>query len=230
MTGTVNTRDVGGIDAADGRAVRTGRLIRTETPELFTAADVDYAVETVGVTLVVDLRGAAQSPDGSGALGRRVRREVLDFFGPDVPRGDAAAPELMLAGQLDRAGGKLVTFLELLVANTAGATLVHCLTGKDRTGFIVGMTLRVAGVAAEEVLADYLLSGPVHHEMLDRLRAVGKWHENAPSFAREAVSGRGMQAMLETLDARWHSPDDYLAEHGADPTLGDRVRGHLLAG
>ncbi|WP_084600477.1 tyrosine-protein phosphatase [Aromatoleum toluclasticum] len=39
--------------------------------------------------------------------------------------------------------------------------LVHCVVGKDRTGFTVAVILRALGVAVEVVMADYLLSSRI---------------------------------------------------------------------
>ena len=39
--------------------------------------------------------------------------------------------------------------------------LFHCMGGKDRTGFVAGVLLRLLGVGQEEVMADYLLTNEI---------------------------------------------------------------------
>jgi protein-tyrosine phosphatase len=43
-----------------------------------------------------------------------------------------------------------------VVAQSRGATIVHCAAGKDRTGTVVGLALSVAGVSDDDVVADYV--------------------------------------------------------------------------
>jgi protein tyrosine/serine phosphatase len=55
------------------------------------------------------------------------------------------------------------------LATTDGAIVVHCAAGKDRTGLIVALTHRLAGVHRDDIVADYLLTNdPV------RLRTIGE--------------------------------------------------------
>jgi protein-tyrosine phosphatase len=41
-----------------------------------------------------------------------------------------------------------------------GPALIHCTAGKDRTGWIAALVLEAAGVTRDDVMADYLASGP----------------------------------------------------------------------
>ncbi len=230
MHGAVNARDIGGV-AARGRTVAHGRLLRSETPEVYSAEDVDRMVG-FGVSLVVDLRMPLHAPDGSGALGRQVRRELVDFValsGGRPGEGPGLSAEGWMPGMLDRAGPAVVAFLETLCANSSGATLVHCHTGKDRTGFIVALTLRVLGVGRADIAADYLASAPVHDTMVANLKAMGRWHAEAPPFALEAASPVAIEALLDRLDAEWPNIDEYLVASGGAADLGARVRAHLLS-
>src|SRR6202034_3472613 len=51
------------------------------------------------------------------------------------------------------------------IATAPGAAIVHCAAGKDRTGVIVALTLTVAGVEPDAVVADYAAS----HEKLEAI-------------------------------------------------------------
>jgi protein-tyrosine phosphatase len=232
LDGAVNVRDVGGV-AAGSRKVATGRLLRSETPELYTNADVEHMVGDQGVTLVIDLREAAQPHDGSGPIGRRVRREQVDYVALSGGRIALDHPDLeehrWFAAQLDRSGAAWVAFLETLCSNTTGATLVHCQSGKDRTGFVCALTLKLVGVSDDDVIADYLASAPVNGEVMARLTAVGYSFENVPPFVLAVPARENIERLLAAIDAR--SPDlrDYIAIHGGAADLADRIRTHLLS-
>ncbi|MDA3038904.1 MAG: tyrosine-protein phosphatase [Actinomycetota bacterium] len=226
--GLVNLRDVGG--ASGVRSIRPSVLFRSETPQLMTDADVQRARTQLGITRVVDLRGPRGN--GSGPLAAGGRGVVLDFFeiASLVQAESDESPDGFLPAQLDRAAGVAGRFFEELVANP-GATLVHCHTGKDRTGFVVAMTLAAAGASDEEIIADYERSAPVFATMMTNLAAVGRAvPESAPEFARDAPSAKGIRALMHRLRAEWASPEDYLVAGGVDRALVRAVRRRLAAG
>ena len=55
VKGIVNARDLGGYVTADGRTVRSGRLIRAASLADATAADLKY-LQQIPVTRVIDFR------------------------------------------------------------------------------------------------------------------------------------------------------------------------------
>jgi protein-tyrosine phosphatase len=46
------------------------------------------------------------------------------------------------------------------LARDPGPFLLHCTAGKDRTGWVVAVILRILGASWDEIMADYLASGP----------------------------------------------------------------------
>ena len=46
--------------------------------------------------------------------------------------------------------------------------LFHCMGGKDRTGFVAGVLLRLLGVGQEEVMADYMLTNEILGDRMAR--------------------------------------------------------------
>ena len=136
--GLVNCRDLGGLALEKSGVTRSGVLFRGETPQLMTDNDVHKAVTELGIRRVVDLRGFKKvlgaHPGGSGRLGDEGRGVNIDFVelvgGADAINTTA---EGFLVGLLDKGAEPLKVFLEYFV-NTDHAVLVHCHTGKDRTG------------------------------------------------------------------------------------------------
>ena len=223
--GVVNLRDVGGVGGVE--SVRPGVLFRSETPQLMTDTDVKRALTELGITRVVDLRG--ERGGGSGPLADDGRGLVMDFFemaGGMTVHSDLSA-DGFLPAQLDRAAIVVGAFFAEFAVNE-GATLVHCHTGKDRTGFIVALTLAVAGATDPEIIADYERSTPIFEQMMDNLRAAGKGvTDDAPEYARDAPSAKGIRAMVARLSTEWASPTDYLVSRGVDPDLIEAVRAKL---
>ena len=219
--GLVNARDLGGIPVGGGRAVQPGRLYRSETPEVMTTADVRRAVDDLGIVRTIDLRGARGRPYPLGDGGRRT---VLDFFA--LAGGFetiADSDEDFLPSVLTRGGAAMGRVLELVV-EADGPCLIHCHTGKDRTGFVAALILALLGASDDDIIADYERSIPAYEPMLANLEAAGLGvPAMAPVFARRPPSPAGVRALLTRLRAEWSSPRAYLEGQGVAPALLDRV-------
>jgi hypothetical protein len=225
--GLVNARDLGGVPLGGGGTVRAGVLYRSETPELMTEADVGRALGELGLVRVVDLRGGGARPYPLGAGGRT---QVIDFFhlagGHELIDGSEHG---FLPSLLARGGVAVGRFLELVV-EVDGPTLVHCHTGKDRTGFVAAMVLALVGAGDDDIVADYSRSVPVYDTMLANLNAVGLGVPgSAPPYARSAPSPEGMRTMLGRLRQGWSSPRHYLLDQGVDRAVLDEVTTRLTA-
>lgn len=231
LTGSVNFRDLGGTAVGNGRRVKAGVLLRSETPEVMTDQDAERVLERFDLTRVIDLRGPRGA--SSGLLGKEDRRLVVDYF--DITKGSLSehgvflSAEGFLVDQIDRAPEVILRVLEALT-ESKGATLIHCHTGKDRTGFVVAVILAVLGADDEEIVADYMKSATIFATMMENLTAVGLGvPESAPDYARNAPSEVGIRAMLNRLRSEWPDPATYLTENGVDPRLIAAARSKLIA-
>jgi rhodanese-related sulfurtransferase len=151
----VNFRDLGGLPTDTGARTGYGVLYRGDAP---CHDDVPPAGRSGWPpALVLDLREPDEPIDGHPLAGPDTRVvQVPLLAGPHI--GDwRALPSLheLYRGSLSRAGERIAEVLELLIS-TPGPALVHCAAGKDRTGVLVAVLLRAAGVCSQAVLADYL--------------------------------------------------------------------------
>ncbi|SDI81644.1 Protein tyrosine/serine phosphatase [Frankineae bacterium MT45] len=96
LDGAVNVRDVGGMTTADGRQVRSGRLIRSDNLQDLSPKDLRLLVDELGVRAVSDLRtGHEVSAEGPGPMNREpgVLIEHNSLFSEAGQNTDAAAAE-----------------------------------------------------------------------------------------------------------------------------------------
>ena len=176
-----NLRDLGGARAPGGTRVRRGRVFRS--PALAGASARDLAtLADLGLRLVVDLRSAGERerapeahllPPGTAYLvadvnGGRVSQSPmwqLHALQSAEERRAAFADGRAEAGFEARfrdfvAGDEPRRALGEVFAALAGAAglpaLVHCSTGKDRTGWASAVLLSYLGVPEEAVMADFL--------------------------------------------------------------------------
>ncbi|HEX6700775.1 MAG TPA: tyrosine-protein phosphatase, partial [Gaiellaceae bacterium] len=225
--GCLNVRDLGGLPLEAGGEIRPGALVRSDNARRL-GDEAWRAVVAHGVRTVVDLRfpfeRAADPP-------RELPVEVVhvSVFGEPDP---AYFRELdARLGRLpDEVAHTREAYLEFLELNQAafaravvavagarpGGVLVHCMEGKDRTGLVVALLLRLAGVAPEEIAADYALSG-------QRIApSFASWIDEAPDERERERRRRLMSSpaaamveVLEELDRRYGGVEAYLRAGGA---------------
>ena len=240
--GCVNVRDLGGHPTEDGRTTRFGAIVRADSIRQLSdagwAALLDY-----GVSRIIDLRFHGELDLDEP---RDLDVEVVHI--PLLPeQDDPEWVEIDAVGdaQPDALGRTRAVYLEFLerrrslfgeaitaVADApedAGAVVVHCFYGKDRTGLVVALLLRLAGVELEAIGADYALTG---HNLRDVTAA---WIAKAPDeLERErrirmgTTLAQAMVDVLEELERRYRSVRDYLRAAGVEARALDRATARLV--
>ena len=236
LEGAVNVRDLGDLPTSDGHKTARARLLRADNLQELSPADITKLVRDLGVTTVVDLRSsnelAAEGPAPLDAVAgvRHAHHPVLPEVGAST---DVIADALLVRRQMDKSRyprdpvcGHYLGYLEdrpdqvvgalRSVAHSAGAALVHCAAGKDRTGVVVALALTVAGVPAEAVVADYAASGESTEAIMARLRRSRLYSRDVTSKPAQLHRPRAetMAAFLEQMDARYGGVASWLTDHG----------------
>ncbi len=108
--------------------------------------------------------------------------------------------------------------------------VVHCSAGKDRTGIVSALVLWFAGVAEDDIAADYARSGPAMELLLARLRldhpeAGDALDRYAPAVLHAAPGT--MTQFLDALSRAYGGPDGVAAHLGIVPEAG-RLRELLV--
>jgi protein tyrosine/serine phosphatase len=172
LSGVHNFRDYGGYAVDGGGNLRAGMLWRSAHHE--TASDDDLAaIDALGLETVIDLRGDDERElhpcRRSGGFSARVlfAGGVTAGLAPHLQAaGGAVDAEAARARMIDTYAGMpyrpaLVATLRLYLAALAeydAPSLVHCVAGKDRTGFAVAVVHRLLGVHEDDLMHDYLLT------------------------------------------------------------------------
>jgi protein-tyrosine phosphatase len=166
--GLLNVRDLGGHPTEDGGETAFGAIVRADSVRRLTDAGwaslVDYGVRTI-VDLRTDEELAADPP--AEVPVQVVHVETLEEDADVFAQADKASEEAVDSSMATR--DVYLIFLERFAENFAGAirevarapeggVVVHCAGGKDRTGLVTALLLRLAGVGVEEIAADYALS------------------------------------------------------------------------
>lgn len=223
-----NLRDVAHADPA----LRPDVLWRSAQP---VAGDGDpREVTSWPPATVVDLRSPEEVPPGPHPLlpGARVHGVVLIDHAGDpaaLAQRRRTLAEVYLA-MLDPGTGLLRAVG--LVADGPAPVLVHCAAGKDRTGLVVALALRLVGVPRAAVLADFALTTDAMPEVLRRLVATSPLPAGAdlstlpPEYFTAPAAA--LEAVLDVWDDHEGGTGGWARAHGAPDDLVERLRGALV--
>ncbi|OGO55234.1 MAG: hypothetical protein A2V85_09685 [Chloroflexi bacterium RBG_16_72_14] len=231
-----NLRDVGGRPVRGGGRVRPGLLYRS-TDLSRVDADALAMLAGLGIRTVYDLRTSPEREAHPDRLPDGARLVVADVLAGAPPEGspfhlqsrmrDVAAISAVLADggaerffeeryrefvELDSACEGYGRMFRDLALAASRPGLVHCATGKDRTGWAVAALLLLLGVPEDAILAEYLESNvmeAVFAAELDAFRARG----GDPEALRPLVGVREayLETSIATMRRRYGDVDAYFA-------------------
>jgi protein-tyrosine phosphatase len=249
-----NFRDVGGHPTGDGQRVRRGLLYRSVDLAGLDEDGLDW-LAGLGLRTVFDLRTAAERERRPSRVPGAAQVVVLDVLADSGQADPAAFYELMRdppRASVELSDGAserffVTTYRDLVALPSARAAfarlyrdlavadrrpaLVHCTTGKDRTGWAVAALLGYLGVPPETVLADYLRSDAEIRAafgfVVDDFVAQG----GERSVIEPIISARAvyLEAAQEEVEQRYGSLEGYLRDGlGLEPETLAALRNAFL--
>jgi protein-tyrosine phosphatase len=210
--GCSNVRDLGGLRTEGGRETAWRAVVRSDSPDRLTAAGWE-ALAAYGIRTIVDLRNEDEL--GGEPVGVDYVHLPLDGvedaeFWAEWGSGPQFGTPLYYRPHLERFPKRNAAAVRAIARAQPGGVLFHCVGGRDRTGQVAMVLLALAGVAPEEIAADYRLSG----------------NDEGDEF----LAGRGTsstEVILETLDGL--DVETYLRASGVNDADLAAIRRRLSA-
>jgi protein-tyrosine phosphatase len=235
----LNVRDLGGHATEDGGRTRFGAVVRADSVASLTDEGWRQALD-YGVRTVIDLRMQIER-DADPPRELPIEALHVPVFGAWDDSVEAEI-DAVSAAEKDTPSKTAAVYLEFLerfrpnfaravsaVANAPdGAVIVHCQGGKDRTGLVAAMLLRLAGVGIDAIAEDYALSEIHLAPRLEQWLATATDEEERERIRQiSATPAPSMQRVLAELERRYGSVAVYLEAGGTSPEEVERARSRL---
>ena len=206
-----NTRDLGGMETADGHKIKKKCLIRSG--QLYDAAKEDLELlQTYGVNQIIDLRTdqeVQEKPDPTLEGVKQIHLPILTDMTQGITREEQtefssvhemyaklAEDPSAIINYMTLTYTQFVTnshslaqyaeFLNCVLKNESGATLWHCAGGKDRAGFASVLILECLGVSRDVIMEDYLFTNECLKPEIEQVLEGLKKQQDIPGL-EEAV-------------------------------------------
>lgn len=236
-----NLRDLGGLPTENGACVREGRLIRSGA--LWSLEEWEQRM-LPPVLAVFDMRGQREREFRPNPpfmqekcrcipVMRHCRRDLaqskrtLEDKVLDILKGYAAGEpgaevrmcetyrNMAFSETMNQCMGEII---RLLARKNNGAVIWHCAVGKDRTGFMAAVLLRLLHVPDTEIYADYLRSNEMLQEEIDTAERIARSYadsEKAADYVKAffAADPLWLQAGLEATNSRGDTLEEYVLRY-----------------
>ncbi len=201
-----NTRDLGGMNTAEGLTIQSGLLFRSG--HLSEISDSDLSQIAGNIHTIIDFRTDQErkrQPDRDIPGVNNIHIPIMNSLTAGISRekkaDQAMFRKLMLkpvqakeymcktyqAFASDYAVSQYSSFLRI-VLNATGGVLWHCTAGKDRAGIASVLVEEILGVPREEIIADYLKTNVyLEQDLLFLINYVKKQSGTESELADEAL-------------------------------------------
>ena len=239
--GCLNVRDLGGVPTEDGRRTRLGGVVRADNIRKLTD-DGWRALADHGVRRIVDLRWPEELAEDQprdveievvhvSVLGQKLDAEYVKELDAHLASVDDVA---------DHYAWSYVDFLEryreqfgrafAAVADAKGTVVVHCMGGKDRTGIVSALLLRLAGVSHVEIGEDYAITAAnLEPSTSQWIPAIADPAERAKWEKLRDTPAHAMVRVVQEIELRYGDVAGYLRAAGVTDAQVGRLRERLVA-
>ena len=237
-----NFRDYGDYVTAHGTRLKKGQLYRSAHHGKATDADLQRLAD-LDVAVVVDLRRKSERLRDPSRRPPGFRALVIDNDlgdGGEAPHvsfvaNNVLTPQSVVGFMIEeyrrlpvepRHHDLYARYFEAL-AKADGPVVIHCAAGKDRTGILAALTHHIAGVHADDIMDDYLLTNQaarIEARAPEVAKNLGMVTGRTPSLAAVAcflgVRPEYLDTAQQVIRDTYGSLDGYLEQAlGVTPAL-----------
>lgn len=220
LYGTRNTRELGGYRTDSGLFIKTHALLRSDALQNLTEEDGSL-LNRYGVRCVIDLRfqdEIERLPDKLEVLGDSVQYVPVSLQEPVRRKRytEEFPPSMweLYCWMLDDSQNEFREIFETIARFQEQGVLFHCTGGKDRTGMVAMLLLKLAGVDDETIIGDYALTETVMKDLFVlQTKDLESRGLTVPQYIMQSPP-ENMEKTLQYLSANYGTVEQYMAHIG----------------
>lgn len=214
-----NMRDIGGYPA-NGKEIKSGKIIRSNLPCKLTQSDLVYLKE-MGINTVIDLRSEEEVKNKKSNFENNQYFNLLHY----KINGDGKIPNTckdVPNSYMEMLEGKdTIYHIFKVLADGEEGILYFCNAGKDRTGVVTALIMMALGVDKKDIIADYTLSNIY---LIDILKEFGEKSENKEMKEIITPKIEYMDQFLIYFNEKYKTINNYLYEIGIKDEEINKIR------
>ncbi len=185
-----NMRDLGNYPTKSGGYTKNGTFYRSDLPKNMDDEEIEKILK-LNISTVIDLRTEEEVNRKPNSLNiKNIDYYNVSLLGDRCPEFEKDIP-IGYMNILSNNETMRKTFK--IILNAKGSVLFNCTAGKDRTGVVAMLLLKLADVYDEDILVDYQIS---YTYLKEDIRKMHKDNPDLPAFLGESK----MEYMEETLE------------------------------
>lgn len=227
----INCRDLGGYPCRDGRVTQFGRFLRCGMPDTPSPEDIVELLK-YGVTAELDLRGpweAENIPSVFKFIDAVEYHHVCLFdVNAAVSEEYSGSLEDSYKISIENYKENYAKALKAIADAKKGCVLFNCYFGKDRTGLLAALLLSIAGVAPEDIIADYQVSYTYILPYIEKEKNNPDgtmWETNEENFYSNPEL---MASVLNFINKKYGSVLGYVKSIGIDDETIEKIRNRFF--
>lgn len=161
-----NMRDIGGYKSGQKNRIVQGKLIRSNLPSNLSDNDI-MSLKKMGINSVIDLRTREEYENKQSVFENHKNFKVYHIeidIGRNIPETEELVPKSYI--DMLTLHEKICKIFEILADNEG--ILYFCNAGKDRTGVITALILKLLNVSDEDIINDYMATKEFMSEILNK--------------------------------------------------------------
>ncbi|KPD10078.1 hypothetical protein AM501_00755 [Aneurinibacillus migulanus] len=232
--GLYNFRDIGGYKTLNGRTMKTGILFRSDELSRLSQKDLEK-INLLNIKSICDLRtlheqkskpSRIKTEQGIKLINVSIQDKSqefthLEFFRFLVSKASTIDFRKIMKDMYYNMAfvshvqiNKVIT---LLSEQNNVPALIHCTSGKDRTGFISAVIQLFVGVPYQTVLNDYLLSNDLIAPRMKKVERFIRWmslFQVSPDRIKPMLEVRHeyLDEIYNEIKGKYGSIEDYLCQ------------------
>lgn len=216
-----NMRDIGGYKNNLGYELELGKLIRSNLPQNLSDSDVDI-IKEMGINTIIDLRTCEEIETKKSVFEDNNNFKVYHIgidVGKDIPKSE----ELVSKSYMSMLTLKDKMKMIFEIVGTHDGVLYFCNAGKDRTGVVTALLLKLLGVSDNDIIEDYMATKEYMKEILIR-------YANSNEEILNIITPKRiyMKRFLREFEVRYRSVENYLEVIGVKEEVINNIKNNYV--